>query len=286
MSQRKTILITGTSSGIGRATAFHFQRQGWQVIATMRSPEHETELNRLPGVICLGLDVNDDASIRMAVSDAIARAGRIDVLLNNAGYALMGPFECVSDEQVRRQFDTNVFGLMAVTRAVLPHFRARGEGLVINVSSMVGRIPLPLYSVYNASKFAVEGYTEGLSYELESLGIRVKLIEPGAVKTNFFGRSSDRAADTGIRDYDRFAGEMLGVMDRIGAAGSTSEQAAEVIWQAANDDSTRLRYLVGVDAHAMVASRQLLPNRLFRAMIRFSLSDVAFRTAGRLLYRG
>jgi len=136
----RTLIITGASSGIGRATAFHFQRQGWQVIATMRSPEHETELNRLPGVICLGLDVNDDASIRMAVSEAIARAGRIDVLLNNAGYALMGPFECVSDEQVRRQFDTNVFGLIETTQAFLPLLRKSSAGRIVNLTSILGSI--------------------------------------------------------------------------------------------------------------------------------------------------
>lgn len=281
----KTVLITGCSSGMGRASALHFQQQGWNVVATMRDPGQEKELVHLPNVICPRLDVNDQASIATALAEALQAFGRIDVLVNNAGYAVMGAFETLSEAQIRRQFDTNVFGLMAVSRAILPHFRQQRGGILINVASMVGRIPLPLYSVYNASKSAVEGYTEGLSYELEEFDVRVKIIEPGAVRTDFFGRSSDRGNGTGEQAYQRYSTDQLAVMDGIGASGSDSEEAARVIWRAATDGSTRLRYSVGLDARALLTARRLLPDSLFRSMIRMSLSPVAYNSIGRLLYR-
>lgn len=281
----KTVLITGCSSGIGLAAARYFQQQGWNVIATMRNPAQDQGLSQLARVICPALDVNDTASIEAAFKAGVDRFGGIDVVVNNAGYALMGAFETLDPEQIRRQFDTNVFGLMEVCRTVLPHFRERGEGTVINVSSMVGRVPLPLYSVYNASKHAVEGFTEGLVYELEPFGVRVKLIEPGAVNTNFFGRSADRANRTGESAYEDYSVEQLGVMDRTGPGGSSSMDAARVIWDAANDSSNRLRYSVGLDAKAILTARRLLPEGMFRSMIRLSLSPAAFNSVGQLLYR-
>lgn len=284
-SAKKTVLITGCSSGIGLATAKNFQEAGWNVAATMRNPADQPELAKLPNVICPALDVNDKASIQKAIDATIARFSAIDVVVNNAGYALMGAFETLDEDQVRRQFDTNVFGLMEVCRAVLPYFRARGEGLIINVASMVGRVPLPLYSVYNASKHAVEGFTEGLVYELEPLGVRVKIIEPGAVNTNFFGRSSDRANGTGEKAYEAYSAEQLGVMDDIGPGGSRPSDAAKVIWQAANDSSRRLRYSVGIDAHALLAARRLLPETLFRDMIKMSLSRPSYQALGQYIYR-
>lgn len=282
---QKTVLITGCSSGMGRAAAFLFQQNGWNVVATMRTPARETELNKLPNVICPALDVNDRASIESALARAMKEFGQIDVLVNNAGYGLMGAFETLSVEQIQRQFDTNVFGMMEVTRAVLPHFRQRNAGLLINVASMVGRVPLPLYSVYNSSKFAVEGFTEGLSYELEPFNVHVKLIEPGSVKTDFFGRSSDRVNKTGVTAYEAYSAEQFAVMDGIGASGSTSEEAARVIFRAASDGSKRLRYSVGLDAMAIMAARNLLPDGVFRTMIKLCLSPAAYNSVGRVLYR-
>lgn len=283
--KKKTVLITGCSSGIGLATARYFQEKGWNVSATMRNPADGAELAALPNVITPALDVNDKASITAALQATLDAFGKIDVLVNNAGYALMGAFETLDEEQIRRQFDTNVFGLMEVCRAVLPHFRQQRAGLLINVASMVGRVPLPMYSVYNASKHAVEGFTEGLVYELEPFGVRVKIIEPGAVNTNFFGRSSDRANATGESAYAEISTERLGVMDAIGPGGSRPVDAAKVIWQAANDASNRLRYSVGLDAHALLAARRLLPETFFRTMIKHSLSPVSYNTLGKFLYR-
>lgn len=281
----KTVFITGCSSGIGLATAKLFQAQGWNVIATMRNPAQQPGLQKLPNVICPALDVTDKASIAQAVQAGIQRFGRIDVVVNNAGYGLMGAFETLDADQIRRQFETNVYGLMEVSRAVLPHFRASGTGTLVNVSSMVGRIPLPLYSVYNASKHAVEGFTEGLTYELEPLGIRLKLVEPGAVNTDFFGRSSDRANRTGVRAYDAYSETQFSVMDRTGPGGSTSEDAAKVIFRAANDRSRRLRFSVGLDAKMLFLSRAWMPNSWFRTVVRLCLTPAAFNSVGRVLYK-
>ncbi len=283
--KQKTVLITGASSGIGYATAQRFQKKGWNVVATMRNPDDAKGLASLPGVLVLRLDVNDRGSIYSAVQEAIKEFGASDVLVNNAGYGLMGAFETLSEEQIIRQFDTNVFGLMETCRAVLPHFRERKEGVLVNVASMVGRVPLPLYSVYNASKWAVEGFTEGLVYELAPLGIGIKIIEPGAVNTAFFGRSSDRDNRTGVSSYDDYAREQFGVMDKTGPGGSTPEQAAQVIYRASTDSSSRLRYSVGADARMLLLARRLMPETLFRSMIRMSLSDKAFNSVGKLLYK-
>lgn len=154
----KTVFITGCSSGIGRAAARLFQRNGWNVVATMRNPADGADLKKLDDVTVLALDVNDQASIDAALTAALEQHGHIDLLINNAGYALMGAFENATEEQIQRQFDTNVFGLMRVTRAFLPHFRQRRAGMIINVASMAGRLPIPFMSIYNGSKWAVQGF--------------------------------------------------------------------------------------------------------------------------------
>lgn len=284
-STRKTVLITGCSSGIGRDTAKLFQANGWQVAATMRTPADEEELNQLENVICLRLDVNDVKSIESAVETTINTFGHIDVLVNNAGYALMGAFETLDSQQIQQQFETNVFGLMEVCRAVLPHFRSRNSGTLVNVASMVGRFPLPLYSVYNASKFAVEGFTETLIYELENFNIKVKLIEPGATNTHFFGRSSDRDNGTGITAYDEYTKQVFDIMDSIGPSGSDSADIAKEVWRAATDGSNKLRYAAGSDAKAFLLARRLLPDRLFNRTIKISLTPWALNTVGRLFYK-
>lgn len=158
----KSILITGASSGIGKAAAQFFQQQGWNVIATMRSPEQETGLRSLERVLVTRLDVERKETIEAAIAEGMDRFGRIDVLLNNAGYAAFGAFEAATDAQVRKQFDVNVHGVMQTTRALLPHFRTQGGGTVINVSSAGGRVAFPLLSLYHASKWAVEGFSESL----------------------------------------------------------------------------------------------------------------------------
>lgn len=263
----RTVLITGASSGIGRETALRFQREGWNVAATLRSPEKETELVRLPGVICPALDVTRAETIDAAVDETLRRFGRIDAVVNNAGYGLIGPFETFSDAQIERQFQTNVFGLMAVTRAVLPHFRAQQDGVFVNVASFAGRSIFPMYSVYHASKWAVEGFSDSLQYEVKPHGIRVKIIEPGIVKTEFWGRSTDRENATGITAYDD-GRPVLDLIDE--AAGLIATQPADVadaIWRAANDTSSRQRYVIGLDAHVTLLARKVLSDAGYRFAI-------------------
>lgn len=251
----KTVLITGTSSGIGKATALHFAAQGWNVIATMRSPEKETELINIPNVFVTKLEVTDIPSIRTAVQQGIGKFGQIDTLVNNAGYGQIGLFEAVSSEKIQAQFDTNVFGLMNVTRAILPHFRGNKSGTIINVSSTLGIIPMPMSSIYTASKFAVEGFSEALAYELESQNVKVKIIEPGGIETGFSNRSrADFAFDPELTDYAPFMEEKAKEEYKYDN-NFTAGQVAEVIYTAATDGTYRLRYLAGPDAEQMIRIR-------------------------------
>ena len=174
---KKTVLITGASSGLGKTAAKYFAGNGWNVVATMRSPDREKDLASLNDVLVTRLDVQDRDSISAAIEAGIARFGKIDVLINNAGFGLFGVFETISREKVQEQFDVNVFGVMEVTRAILPHFRKTKGGLILNISSGAGIYTLPLISLYCATKFALEGFSESLAYELTSQNIVVKIIE-------------------------------------------------------------------------------------------------------------
>ena len=259
MNMAKTVLITGASSGIGKETALYFHGKGWNVVATMRNPG-SCRMEEGPRLALVHLDVTDLASIRKALSYAKEKYGKVDSLINNAGYGLAGPFESYSDEQIRRQFDTNVFGLMAVTKEVIPLFRAQGGGTIINIASMGGRISFPLYSAYNASKWAVEGFSESLMYELAQFNIKVRVIEPGVVMTDFYGRSMDKPLDLG--SYSRYAGKVMGNMEKAGGTMSPSV-VAKTVYDAAMDSGPRLRYAVGSDARKLMFARKILPERLF-----------------------
>lgn len=263
----KTVLITGSSTGIGRAAAIHFQKQGWNVAATMRTPNREKELQKLPGVICPALDVTDPNSIASALAETMERFGSIDAIVNNAGYGLTGPFEGVSEEQVRRQFETNVFGLMRMTKAILPHFRERKAGVILNVSSMGGRVVFPFYSIYHATKWAVEGFTESLRFEVEPLGIRLKIIEPGAIKTDFYDRSGDSTLSASPKAYQKWTDIGFKNMNAVGAKGAPPEAVARVIFRAATDNSSRLRYPVGSDAKSLLFIRKLMTDGMFAAVV-------------------
>jgi len=254
----KSIVITGSSSGIGKATAKHFAAQGWKVAATMRKPENETELNQLENVSLYALDVTDEASIAEATQQILADFGTVDVVLNNAGYSLSGAFEAATPEQIQRQFDVNVFGLMNVTLAFLPHFRANGAGLFLNVSSMGGQITFPFGSLYHGTKWAVEGFSESLSYELSGLGIQVKIIEPGVVSTDFYGRSMVFSAKEGLTAYDEILTKYQANTANAQSSGSTPEQLAEAIYGAATDGKAQLRYLIGPDAEQLLGLRKAL----------------------------
>ncbi|WP_062430372.1 SDR family oxidoreductase [Herbidospora daliensis] len=258
-----TILITGSSSGIGRATAKHFHEQGWNVIATMRSPEHETELTTLDNVLVTRLDVQDSASIKAAVDAGLARFGRIDALLNNAGYGAYGVLEATPMDKIHRQFDVNVLGLLETTKAVLPHLRANGSGTVVNVSSIGGKITLPLGTLYHGTKFAVEGLSEALHYELAAIGVNVKIVEPGFVNTDFAGRSLDFTNDENLPEYQKLVGAFFTAQGQMSTAGDEPEVVAETIWAAVTDGTDRLRYTAGQYAADLLATRAAADDATF-----------------------
>lgn len=270
----KTILITGSSTGIGRSTVQKFQTEGWNVIATMRSPEKETELNQLKNVLVTKLDVQDVATINSAIQEGIDRFGKIDVVLNNAGYGLMGTFESAPDENIRRQYDVNVFGLFDVTKAALPHFRANKSGMFINISSVGGRITFPLISLYHSTKFAVEGFSESLSYELAPLGIQVKVVEPGAIATDFGSRSMDFQHDENLAEYNPFVGGVMENFEKMTnpANMSTPNLVADVIYDAATDGTSTLRYVAGADAEQLLHARKEMDDDAFFGMMKQNLS--------------
>ncbi|MEO0468177.1 MAG: SDR family oxidoreductase [Bacteroidota bacterium] len=269
----KTVFITGSSTGIGRASAIYFQQQGWNVVATMRSPEKETELQQLDNVLVNKLDVMDQASIDSSIQEAVDRFGRIDVLVNNAGYGLMGPFESAPKENVRRQFDVNVFGLFDVTRSILPQMRSQKSGIIINISSIGGRITFPLISLYHSTKWAVEGFSESLHYELAPLGIQVKIVEPGGVQTDFGGRSMDFQHDETLTDYNAFVGTTMANFQTAfdPANMSKPEKIAGVIFEAATDGTPTLRYGAGDDAHQLLGARYSMDDAAFFGMMKSNL---------------
>jgi len=264
----RTAFITGASTGIGRATAQRFQAEGWNVVATMRSPEDGADLAAPPRVLVTRLDVTDSASISAAVSEARATFGGIDVLVNNAGFGAYGALEVTDMEVIRRQFDTNVIGLMEVTKAVLPAMREQGSGVIVNISSIGGRMAFPLGSLYHGSKFAVEGISEALTYELAPLGISVKIIEPGLVDTDFGGRSFVLSGDADGGLYQDTVGAVFTAFTAIQGQGSaTAETVAGAIYGAATDGSRQLRYIVGDDAVATLGARAAMDDVAFADMI-------------------
>lgn len=263
---RKTILITGASSGIGRATAIYFQQQGWNVIATMRSPEKETELNKLENVKLEKLDVLDVSSIGQAIKNGIANFGKIDALLNNAGYGAYGPLESFPRENIIRQFNTNVIGLMDVTKAIIPHFRLNKNGVIVNISSIGGQMTFALGSLYHGTKFAVEGISESLHYEMNEIGVKVKIVEPGFIATDFGSRSFDFQAGD-ISDYQPLIGALMKQWQNPNNTVSPPSLVAEVIFNAVIDGKNQLRYRAGDDANFLLDNRKKMSDTDFFEMM-------------------
>ncbi|HEY0461456.1 MAG TPA: SDR family oxidoreductase [Pyrinomonadaceae bacterium] len=262
----KVILITGASSGIGRETAKLFQTKNWRVAATMRAPEKAEDLQHIADVETFRLDVTDTDSSKQAIADVLEKFGRIDAVVNNAGYGLVGAFEAATPEQIERQYQTNVFGLMNVTREILPYFRAEKRGVIANVASVGGRMTFPLYSLYNSTKWAVEGFSEALQFELEQFNIRVKIIEPGPIKTDFYDRSEEVTRKEGLTAYDWFIDRALPNMKKAGAAAPGGALVAETIYSAVTDGTKKLRY--GVNSKNILLARKLLPDWAFFRLIK------------------
>ncbi len=249
---QKTIFITGASSGLGKATAKLFHANGWKVIATMRDPEKENELKELPNVIVVKLDVTDTDEIKNTVSEVL-KSHAVDVVVNNAGYGLIGPLEAFTDEQIQTQVQTNLFGVINVTRAFVSNFREKKSGTFINITSTFGLMGYPTCSVYNAAKFAVDGFSEGLAYELAQFGVNVKVVAPGGMQTDFAGRS----LQGGMHDaYDKLVAKVSeGYSEEQVANYTKAEGVAAIIYSAATDNKDQLRYIAGNDAIALYKER-------------------------------
>ena len=259
----KTIFITGASSGIGRTTAQLFHERGWNVVATMRSPEKAGALADMERVLVARLDVLDGESIERARDAALERFGRVDVLLNNAGYGAYGPLEAFPMERIERQFATNVLGVLAVTKAFLPGFRKNKAGVIVNISSIGGQMTFPLGTLYHGTKFAVEGLSEALHYELEAFGVRVKIVEPGMIKTDFGGRSFDFCNDESLAEYQGTVKKLFAHWAKVGSAPSDPSVVAEAVWAAAHDETGALRFRAGADAERLLADRKAQDDATF-----------------------
>lgn len=244
-----TVLITGCSSGLGKLAARHFAALDWNVVATMRTPQPDLADEFPDRVLVQALDVSDPASIDAAIQAGVDRFGGLDVVVNNAGVTMVSVFEATPAEAIRQIFETNVFGVMNVTRAALPYLRQRKGGTIVNVSSGVGLVGVPLLSIYVASKQAVEGLSESLAYELESQNIRIRLVEPGAMRsTNFTATGMAASASAPVPEgYKAYFDHALGSMINYPFASTEEQAVVEVIHAAAVDPSHRLRHVVGPD---------------------------------------
>ena len=262
----KVVLITGASSGIGLHTAKLFQIKNWKVAATMRAPEVANELDNIVDVEKIRLDVTEPDSVNDAIKTTLEKFGRIDAVVNNAGFAVVGPFEAATREQIERQIETNVYGVMNVCRAILPYFREHKRGMIVNVASMGGRLTFPLYSIYHASKWAVEGFSESLQYEVKEFNIKIKIIEPGPIKTDFYERSMSHSKKEGLSAYDNFVARAMPNLQRTGETAPDGSIVAQVIYDAVTDDSWRMRY--PVNARNVLLLRRILPDAIFLPLIR------------------
>lgn len=251
----QTVLITGTSSGYGKATAELFLDRGWNVVATMRQPKPDIFGSQSDRLKVLTLDVTEPASISKAIVEAISAFGGIDVLVNNAGIGVVGAFEAIPMATVREVFETNTFGVMAMTQAVLPLFRERRRGVVVNVTSSVTLARMPLAAAYTASKAAIEGFTGSLAFEAEWFNVRVKLVEPGyGPSTRFTSNGMARMQGSIPEVYASFAQPIFAAFAQP-AAVTTEADVAETVWRAANDTTGQLRFPAGADALALAQSR-------------------------------
>jgi NAD(P)-dependent dehydrogenase (short-subunit alcohol dehydrogenase family) len=248
------VLVTGVSSGIGRAVADAFAAKGFEVFGTSRNPR---TTQPVPGVELVQLDVTDDASVAAAVSTVVQRAGRIDILVNNAGAGVFGAAEETSTAQAQQLFDTNFFGLVRLTREVLPHLRAQRSGRIINIGSVLGFLPSPYGSLYAASKHAVEGYSESLDHETREFGVRVSVVEPGYTNTSFEANATD--ADSPIDSYAPVREHVKQVIAKAVRAGDDPAVVAQSVLKAATSRTPKLRYPAGPLARRLALLKKFAP---------------------------
>jgi NADP-dependent 3-hydroxy acid dehydrogenase YdfG len=266
-SEKKVILITGASSGIGKATAIYFANKGWNVAATMRNPNVMVDFEPYANIKLFKLDVVNFENVMTSVNEVLQTYGTIDVLFNNAGYALAGAFEATSDADVRKQFETNVFGVMNVTRAVLPHFRQKKSGIILNTTSSGGIFTFPLYSTYNSTKFALEGFMEALQYELKPFNITVKNIEPASVKSEF----TENISFVSSSEYADYSATVQRNMINSYKNAPAADVVAKVAFKAATDNKFKLRYPATTQAKFAFFMRWLLPLKTFNKLMANSM---------------
>jgi NAD(P)-dependent dehydrogenase (short-subunit alcohol dehydrogenase family) len=252
----RTILITGASSGYGKAAANLFLQHGWNVIATMRRPQPNIFAAGSDRLMVLPLDVTDERSIKNAIATGVAAHGAIDVWVNNAGIGLASVVESTPDNTVREIFETNTFGVIGACRAIIPQMRKQGQGVIVNVTSSVTIGVMPLVAIYAASKFAIEGFTESMAYELEGFNIKSRLVEPGyAPTTNFTANGTARMQGLIPADYASFARACFARMASYPTAYCTENEVAEAVLAAATDDGERIRYPAGADSKLLAELR-------------------------------
>ncbi len=264
----KTIIITGASSGIGYQTALLFAEKGWQVAATVRNPEKLSMFSGHGNIRTWLLDVTDRDSIAPCFERIIGDVGRVDVLVNNAGVYTTSPLEVTPDGMIDSIVDTNIKGVVWGTRAIIPHFRKNGAGTIVNVASIAGRITTPFQSVYHTSKWAVEGFSEGLCYELASFGVRVKVIEPGIVKTPLYREMGDAPDGEYPAEYRKPFGVWWKFIRKGYHDGYPATRDAATIWRAVNSRGPKLRYTTNFQTRAVFCMRRLLPLRAFQWVMR------------------
>lgn len=264
-TKTQSVFITGTSSGIGKALALVFAENNWNVIASMRNVENFKIFENYSNIKCVQLDISDHLQIKSVVSEIVAHHN-VNVLINNAGYGLFGPFEGISEQQIQKIFNTNVFGTMALTQEFLPYFRQKKSGTIINISSIGGLLTFPFNSVYHATKWAIEGWSESLFYELKEFGITIKTICPGNVETDF----ATRSLDTGSHEaYDKTMETAIANMmhpEQLKTYSEPEEIALQIFEITTNGNSV-VRNIVGNDAKALNENVQSLGIEKFREII-------------------
>ncbi len=277
----KTVLITGCSTGLGHTTAKKFANEGWNVVATMRKPDQSLAEENPERIFVTALDITNPASIEAAISAGIARFGKIDAVVNNAGVSVISVFETTPMNAIRGVFETNVFGTMNVIQAITPYFRGQGGGTIVNITSNIGFTSFPLFSVYAASKHAVEGLSESLAYELESQNISLKLVEPGSMLTTNFGSNTMSASqDASVPEsYKPYFDHMMQCMMTFPFGNADVDQVAGQIYAAANDKSDRLRFLAGPDAEETARLRWTTSEETYMTTLRELLGQTAWKNS-------
>jgi NAD(P)-dependent dehydrogenase (short-subunit alcohol dehydrogenase family) len=273
MKSKRTVLVTGCSSGIGLATCHVLSRNNFMTYGTVRNLSKAKKIQDLINgenlsLKILRLDVNDNQSIKIAVKKILTDTGRIDVLINNAGYGMFGPVEEITTQEVKKQFETNFFGTIRLIKAIVPIMRKQGNGTIVNISSMVGRFGVPLNSAYVSSKFAVEGLSESISFELEEFGIRVIVIEPGVVKSDFFQNVKVKGMNL-ESPYQKLMERRVNFLDKAMKNSLTSSyDVADTTLDALNSKDPKFRYVIGNDATNSLRMRNSLSDRKFMEWIR------------------